>query len=207
MCGLPVQIDGSCNGLQHYSAIGRDKSGAENVNLINAEKPSDIYTVILEQVKEAVLGDADPANKRIATVIYPHLERKIIKQSVMTSVYGVTFIGTREQLAKQLVKLPLFKDEMLLHNASVYLAQKVMDAISERFADAFRIRNWLKTIAGTIARKHYPITWESQFKYSMQHLRFPIIQPYRANVTRRFNIGGHKIRLRVPPTKKDVGAE
>ncbi len=30
---LPVQMDGSCNGLQHYAALGRDSEGGNAVNL------------------------------------------------------------------------------------------------------------------------------------------------------------------------------
>ena len=32
---LHVHMDGSCNGLQHYAAIGRDVDGARQVNLMN----------------------------------------------------------------------------------------------------------------------------------------------------------------------------
>jgi DNA-directed RNA polymerase len=31
---LPVHQDGSCNGLQHYAALGRDENGARMVNLL-----------------------------------------------------------------------------------------------------------------------------------------------------------------------------
>ena len=38
----PIYIkDGSCNGLQHYAAIGRDKLGAASVNLVPADKPQE----------------------------------------------------------------------------------------------------------------------------------------------------------------------
>lgn len=32
----------------------------------------------------------------------PGIRRKVFKQTVMTSVYGVTYIGARAQIAKQL---------------------------------------------------------------------------------------------------------
>uniref|UniRef100_A0A804UJ27 DNA-directed RNA polymerase n=1 Tax=Zea mays TaxID=4577 RepID=A0A804UJ27_MAIZE len=38
--------DGSCNGLQHYAALGRDYMGAVAVNLVPGEKPADIYSEI-----------------------------------------------------------------------------------------------------------------------------------------------------------------
>lgn len=43
---FPIHQDGSCNGLQHYAALGRDQQGAESVNLYPAEKPQDVYSAI-----------------------------------------------------------------------------------------------------------------------------------------------------------------
>ena len=39
ICHLPIHQDGSCNGLQHYAALGRDVLGASAVNLVPADKP------------------------------------------------------------------------------------------------------------------------------------------------------------------------
>lgn len=44
VCHLPIHQDGSCNGLQHYAALGRDQVGAESVNLAPAERPQDVYS-------------------------------------------------------------------------------------------------------------------------------------------------------------------
>lgn len=48
---LPIHQDGTCNGLQHYAALGRDIEGARSVNLINQDKPSDLYTRVCDKVK------------------------------------------------------------------------------------------------------------------------------------------------------------
>jgi DNA-directed RNA polymerase len=50
VCHFPVHQDGSCNGLQHYAALGRDQAGAESVNLFPFEKPSDVYSDVVELV-------------------------------------------------------------------------------------------------------------------------------------------------------------
>ena len=47
-------MDGSCNGLQHYSALGRDFNGGYEVNLVNREKPGDVYTKVLHIVIDKV---------------------------------------------------------------------------------------------------------------------------------------------------------
>ena len=39
----PVHQDGSCNGLQHYAALGQDSYGAKQVNLVPADRPQDVY--------------------------------------------------------------------------------------------------------------------------------------------------------------------
>ena len=39
----PIHQDGSCNGLQHYAALGRDQDGAESVNLA----PSGIFNQLI----------------------------------------------------------------------------------------------------------------------------------------------------------------
>ena len=46
---LPVK-DGSCNGLQHYAAIGRDQAGAESVNLHPFDVPKDVYSDVVDLV-------------------------------------------------------------------------------------------------------------------------------------------------------------
>ena len=43
---LPIHQDGSCNGLQHYAALGRDQVGAESVNLTPSERPGDVYATV-----------------------------------------------------------------------------------------------------------------------------------------------------------------
>ncbi len=54
---LHVHQDGSCNGLQHYAALGRDVEGAYQVNLGPGEKPSDIYTHVSKMVIKMIAED------------------------------------------------------------------------------------------------------------------------------------------------------
>lgn len=43
---LPVMVDGTCNGIQHLSAILRDEVAGRYVNLIPSDRPQDIYKVV-----------------------------------------------------------------------------------------------------------------------------------------------------------------
>ena len=44
---IPVHQDGSCNGLQHYAALGRDEPGGRAVNLLPVDKPQVTWTCCL----------------------------------------------------------------------------------------------------------------------------------------------------------------
>lgn len=47
-------VTGSCNGLQHYAALGLDAKGGAQVNLVPADKPGDVYTGVCNVVKQKV---------------------------------------------------------------------------------------------------------------------------------------------------------
>lgn len=56
---FPVHQDGSCNGLQHYAALGRDSAGAFSVNLAPASVPQDVYMAVAVLVEEKRQQDAE----------------------------------------------------------------------------------------------------------------------------------------------------
>jgi len=172
---LPVHQDGSCNGLQHYAALGRDELGGARVNLMPAPKPQDVYTHVLNQVKVLLQQDAERGNE-MAQELLKHVNRKVVKQTVMTSVYGVTFIGAREQIAKQLkdIKNVNWPEpvETSIYQASVYLAKLTLSSLSSVFTGAKAIMTWLGECAHLIASQHQPVSWVTP-------LGLPVIQPYR----------------------------
>lgn len=50
--------------------------------------------------------NAQSDNHSMALVLKDNVVRKTVKQTVMTSVYGVTFIGAKQQIRKQLKDKP-----------------------------------------------------------------------------------------------------
>ena len=51
---LSRRVAGSCNGLQHYAALGLDAKGGAQVNLVPSSKPQDVYTGVCDVVKKEV---------------------------------------------------------------------------------------------------------------------------------------------------------
>ena len=49
---MPIALDGTCNGLQHYAAMLRDEVGGKAVNLVPSDKPSDVYGDVAKIVRD-----------------------------------------------------------------------------------------------------------------------------------------------------------
>ncbi|XP_027919149.1 DNA-directed RNA polymerase 3, chloroplastic isoform X2 [Vigna unguiculata] len=173
---LPIHQDGSCNGLQHYAALGRDSLEAAAVNLVASERPADVYSEIAVRVHDIMRRDSnkDPAvypNALLARVLIDQIDRKLVKQTVMTSVYGVTFVGAREQMKRRLQEKGLINDEQLLFTAACYAAKVTLTALGEIFGAARVIMGWLGDCAKVITSENHPVSWTTP-------LGLPVIQPY-----------------------------
>lgn len=81
MSSLPVHQDGTCNGLQHYAALGGDDRGAAQVNLSAGDRPSDVYTHVGNMVEKMLIEDAAKGVKN-AQLLVGKISRKVVKQTV-----------------------------------------------------------------------------------------------------------------------------
>jgi len=156
---LPVYVDGSCNGLQHLSAMIRDKIGADATNLTGTPVREDIYGIIADKVIKHVEGDYDgdwAEAAALATNWQGHVTRNTVKRGVMTTPYGVTDIGLRDQLIqdKHCAKL----DGDLGSNAT-YMRNVMRDCIKDTVVAASVVMKWMQDNAAAIATDKRPLTW------------------------------------------------
>lgn len=170
---LHVHVDGSCNGLQHYSALGRDFKGGYEVNLVNRERPGDVYSKVLEIVLNKIKNESNPNDVKYAELLRAEglVNRRVIKQTVMTSVYGVTLVGARDQIKKQLKEKEIFDPQTLFY-VSMYLAKKTIESIGDLFKEANQIKAWLTKCALIISQSGNTVKW-------ITPLGLPCIQPYK----------------------------
>uniref|UniRef100_A0A452GXK6 DNA-directed RNA polymerase n=1 Tax=Gopherus agassizii TaxID=38772 RepID=A0A452GXK6_9SAUR len=166
---FPIHQDGSCNGLQHYAALGRDVIGATSVNLMPCDSPQDVYSGVARQVEEFRKQDAQEGMK-VAQVLDGFISRKVVKQTVMTVVYGVTRYGGRLQIEKRLKEIDGFPQEYIWE-ASHYLVQQVFNSLKEMFSGTREIQIWLTESARLIAKSGNTVEWVTP-------LGLPIVQPY-----------------------------
>ncbi len=111
-------------------------------------------------------------NFELAKKLKDNIKRKTIKQTVMTSVYGVTFIGAREQIHRQLKDQNFLGDDEC-YKASIYVTSLTLKAISNLFTGAHHIKKWLIASAKLISDQNCPVGW-------ITPLGLPVVQPYRS---------------------------
>ncbi|MBB4345243.1 DNA-directed RNA polymerase [Rhizobium leguminosarum] len=125
MSCLPIQMDGTCNGLQNFSAMLLDEVGGAAVNLIPADEPQDIYQKVCDIVCEQLARDLNSAEmvmikgktdsgeeyeKVVCTVAemasgwLPKMGRKVTKRPVMTLAYGARRFGFVSQVDEDTIK-------------------------------------------------------------------------------------------------------
>ncbi|EAT46999.1 AAEL001847-PA [Aedes aegypti] len=170
MSGFPIHQDGSCNGLQHYAALGRDTAGAVSVNLAPSPVPQDVYSAVAALVEDSRTKDAEN-DVKVAKILEGFIKRKVIKQTVMTTVYGVTRYGARKQIARQLEYIDEFPKDWVWP-ASSYLTVKTFNALSEMFTSAKEIQDWFTDCARLISAVcAQNVEWVTP-------LGLPVVQPY-----------------------------
>ena len=177
---LPIHLDGSCNGLQHLSAMVRDPIGAASTNLCALADRQDIYQIVADKVAAAVRDDFEvyqvgdePA--LAARAWHGRVDRKVVKRGVMTVPYGLTDIGMRDQLIKD--KWAPGKGRERVNNAN-YLRDKMRAAINDTVVRAAEVMQWLKDNAEILAKNGHPVSWvaPSGFRVTQGYYRSTMIR-------------------------------
>lgn len=143
---LPVSIDGSCNGLQHLSAMGLDREGGRAVNLLPGDR-QDIYQIVADRVNARLEADTNP----MAEAWKGRVSRKTVKRGVMTTPYGVTKRGIADQLKKDGHARDLAEAN--------YLRNHMAAAIDETILKGRDIMSWMQACVNRLSDENEGITW------------------------------------------------
>lgn len=165
---LPVSMDGTCNGYQHLSAMGRDPIGGRATNLVPADEPEDIYQEVADHVSRRVQrdaenaggNDADPARRLLGKI-----DRSLVKHATMTTPYGVT----RGTIYKQLLETKPVKDCGDPKECAKYLAQVLEECIPEVAVEAGNIMKWLRSVARVLAKADRGMIWTTPTGFRVVH--------------------------------------
>ena len=101
-CGLPVGLDGSNSGIQHYSAASLSSTDGKLVNLIPGDKPEDIYQAVSDKTSEILLGMTDEPLAKAWLEF--GVNRKLVKRNTMTFPYSSSQFGFANQILTDTIK-------------------------------------------------------------------------------------------------------
>lgn len=194
-CPLVIAYDGTCSGLQHYSAMLRDEVGGSAVNLVDHERPADIYQQVADKVlkiveKDAMSGTLDEVQKEevgggqrvhfgtrsMAQAWLAHgVTRKVVKRNVMTLAYGSGQYGFQEQIYEDTTKGNIhFK--RFEKPCAKYMAKLVWQEVQTTVVSATEGMKYLKALAKVLTKHGLPVNWWTPLGLPVQQQYLKLVQ-------------------------------
>jgi DNA-directed RNA polymerase len=179
--GLPIAQDGSCNGLQHFSALLRDEVGGMTVNLIPQDTPQDIYQRIADKVLDKLEERAQWSWFAARWLSSGLVTRKLTKRPTMTFGYGSKKFGFRSQIIEYLMGLDnwhevkaLFTedDKHLVGDAAYLMSELIWDSLRETVVAAADAMAWMQDAVRKIVVTGKAVQWR------VPATGFPVEQAY-----------------------------
>ena len=173
---LPCAADGSCNGLQHLSAILCDERGGAATNLIPSDLPSDIYSDVAARAAALVAEDAAGGDELAKKCLEFGIDRSLTKRPVMIVPYSGTQHACREYIqeaiADKITKKGIpnpFGDD--LFGVGVYLAKHIWQGINETISSARQVMDYVKEVGSHYGAANQHMEWVTP-------TNFLVVQPY-----------------------------
>ena len=177
---LPIAFDGSCSGIQHFSAMLKDERGGRAVNLLPSETVQDIYRLVSDGVnvevrKDLTEGTDDSVetitNKKTGEITERRvlgtktlaagwleygIDRGVTKRSVMTLAYGSKTFGFTDQVREDIIQPAIDNGDGAqwfpdAQQCARYMATHIWDAVSKEVVAAVEAMNWLQKAAKLLA--------------------------------------------------------
>lgn len=204
---LPVAFDGSCSGIQHFSAMLRDEVGGKAVNLIPDSEVHDIYGIVAAKVNEALKKDLEEGTQDTVEKSKSNgqeyikkgtkslaqewlnfgVDRSVTKRCVMTLPYGAKKFGFKDQILEDTV-YPAVQHNILAFSSpsqsANYMAGLIWDAVHEVVVKAMEAMEWLQEASALLA-KDKDINGNSVPTYWVTPAGFPVWQKYPKTVLTR----------------------
>lgn len=184
--GVPIHMDATCSGLQHFSAMMRDHVGAKYTNLQDpvGQMKADLYRHVAELSEQQVQKDAEnPACKhQLAASIWRELgvPRSLAKRPCMTLPYGATRYSIADQCRLHVQELQAQREGCSSTALGMYMAGVLMRAMQTAVPSAAVVMRWLRERC----REHpkdAPLLWKSP-------VGFQVVLDIRARLTKRVRV-------------------
>lgn len=185
---LPIALDASASSLQHLSALAYDRRGAEVTNLVlsgdAANGPQDIYQRVANRVIEKINVAAVKQNEQ-ARVWCGRVSRNVVKPAVMTAPYSATHYSRTKTIVKLIDEMPPSERAAFPEKpwgAASYLADIIMQSLTNEVRLALRVMGWLQEIAEVLAKYNRGVSWVTE-------VGFPIVvEQYKEPTSTRMKV-------------------
>lgn len=207
--GLPIALDGSCNGLQHFSAMLRDSVGGSAVNLVPTSKPADIYQEVANVLHDKlttsakIKGEETQGSRNwldmLAAQGMSAVPRKLSKRPVMTLPYGSSQRAATASIYDWYREYGNNYFDKTAFRHAVYITPLLWDSIGEVVIAAREAMSWIQQSSSVLAKAGKPIFYRTP-------LGFPVYQRNNKIIERmvKTNIdGGLRIRMHVETAELD----
>lgn len=202
---LPIALDGSNSGLQHFTALLRDPQAAPHVNLVDQDEPGDLYAVIAAKAQEEANRSSEPEAQPWKE---GRITRKIAKGPCMTYAYSATRHGMARQIEEALEEL----DDLARrqgaephlrgadnNRAAFWLAGTIIDLIGQEVHSARRAMDWLRKVMGLVSKADLPLWWTTPVGLPVLQ-RYPKVKAHTVTV----HLHGRRMELLVAGAGDDL---
>ena len=198
---LPIAFDGSCNGIQHFSALFLDPVGAKAVNLTDSDVPADVYQEVADKARD-IADDSKAKHEVLVSKLNKDLAgklfgRKVAKRSVMTLPYGVSKRSSNLYVYDEVDTLVRGKGltGTELKNTRSKMGSLIWDAILQVVEKPVVGKEYFQKVATEMARWDKGLLWTTPTGFPvLQNLKKREVKPNVLRVT----IDGNEVKRKYP---------
>jgi DNA-directed RNA polymerase len=207
---VPVALDGTCNAMQHLSAITRDPVVAEHVGLIPTPTKGDLYTHVLRGVETILIAMDDELSQLWLSSML--VKRDLTKTPVMIRSYGAV-IGTVKEHCIELIMDSYMDDDKSIHATEHFkgynpsgnpeskklghefagdeMAQIIWDAMVKYMAGPMAFMLWSQQCASVLGKAGLTVTWYNAAGMLCEH------KPRKSKIDEvKITVEGHRIKYK-----------
>tara|TARA_R100000008_G_scaffold85600_2_gene75970 strand:- start:805 stop:3252 length:2448 start_codon:yes stop_codon:yes gene_type:complete len=175
---IPIQIDGKCNGNQHWSSIMRDETIAKLTGVDPSDKPEDLYQFVADGTTQycKTHRNENEWNKNFINHWSDGIDRGVTKRPTMCEAYGLTFYGIQKYLRLEGHLDWVDKDKR--GGAIVELARAIQASLNQVLSSSNAGKSWLKEISDIATKNNKHLMWTTPSGFRVVHY-------YTENQTRR----------------------
>jgi DNA-directed RNA polymerase len=159
---VPVQLDGACNGIQHWAAMTRDENIGPQVNLTPTDKPNDVYQLVADGCTDLCATQPNDWRNRFLQHYAGMIPRKVVKRSVMCDPYGISDHSVRQYVLQEKHLDWVLKLSLNIHQAANEMGQLIIASKDVQMEHCNHGKKYVQLLCGWVGGEvDKPMQWVS----------------------------------------------